>query len=161
MVQGDVANGVTDAGNPVKIGGIAQTANPTAVTTGQRVNAWFSKTGKQVVMISAPRDLVVQQHTEIASSSVETTFLTAGASGIFHDITHLTITNQTATATNITIKDATSGTTRKIIALPASGGITEDFTVPWTQTTAANNWTATSSSAAVTIDIFVQAIKSI
>jgi len=45
QVQGNVPNGATDAGNPVKIGGVASTAVPTAVTIGQRVNAWFSTNG--------------------------------------------------------------------------------------------------------------------
>lgn len=158
-VGGSVAHNVTDTGNPVKTGGLAKSTNPTKVTDGFRVNALYTLAGKQVVAMNGPRELVVQQHTEIASSSAETTIVTAGAAGVFHDITHLTITNQTAAAVNVTIKDATAGTTRKIIALAASGGITEDFSTPWTQSTTAANWTVTLSSAAVTVDIFAQVIK--
>lgn len=160
-VQGDVAHDGVDSGNPVGIGGIARTANPTAVAALDRVKAWFTTLGKLIVQLNAPRELVVIQHTQIASSSSETTILTAGAAGVFHDITAFTITNQTATAVNVTIKDATTGTTRMIIALPAAagGGWAQSFPVPIPQAAAANNWTATLSSAAVTVNVFVQAIK--
>lgn len=47
--QGNVANDAADAGNPVKIGGKASTAVPTAVTLNDRVNAWFDLNGRQVV----------------------------------------------------------------------------------------------------------------
>jgi hypothetical protein len=46
---GNVASGATDSGNPLKIGGVASTGLPTAVTAGQRVNAWFTTNGAQVV----------------------------------------------------------------------------------------------------------------
>lgn len=161
MVQGNIAHDTADSGNPVKIGGKALSTNPTAVTTGDRVNALFDLLGKQVVRLNAVRELEVHQHTEIVSSGAETTILAAGAAGVFHDITHIIITNQTATATNVTIKDSTAGTTQMVIALDASGGGISSFPVPVKQTTAANNWTATSSSAAVTLDIFIQAVKNV
>lgn len=43
---GDTAAGATDAGNPVKVGGYASSAVPTAVTAGQRVNGWFGLNGQ-------------------------------------------------------------------------------------------------------------------
>src|SRR5690348_1466472 len=49
-VAGDIANAAADSGNPLKMGGVGHTANPTAVTDGQRVNAAFDKLGKQVVV---------------------------------------------------------------------------------------------------------------
>lgn len=50
LATGDVANAATDAGNPVKIGGkAAGVTAPTAVTAGQRVNAWFGLNGGQVI----------------------------------------------------------------------------------------------------------------
>jgi len=45
-VTGAVANGQTDVGSPVKIGGFASTTAPTAVTAGQRVNAWYGLNGQ-------------------------------------------------------------------------------------------------------------------
>jgi hypothetical protein len=49
QVQGNVANGVTDAGNPVGVGGLGSGSTPTTVTTGQRVKAWFALNGAIVV----------------------------------------------------------------------------------------------------------------
>lgn len=58
FVQGNVASGVTDAGNPVEIGGLGSSSTPTAVTTGQRVKAWFGLAGNTIVGITstAPAD---------------------------------------------------------------------------------------------------------
>ena len=44
--SGDQVAGVTDGGFPVKIGGLANSTPPTAVTDGQRVNAWYDLNGR-------------------------------------------------------------------------------------------------------------------
>lgn len=160
-IGGTVAHDGADAGNPVKIGGQARTTNPTAVADADRVNFTADDLGRQVMVVGQVRDLMVHQHVQIASSSSETTILTAGAAGVFHDLTQLVITNQTATAVNVTIKDATAGTTRMIIALAASGGAVLSFPRPVTQAATATAWTATLSSAAVTVNFFTQAEKNI
>jgi hypothetical protein len=46
---GNVASGSADAGAPMKVGGRASSSLPTAVTTGQRVDAWFGTAGQLVV----------------------------------------------------------------------------------------------------------------
>src|SRR6185437_1199522 len=46
--QGNVASAATDSGNPLKIGGVFNTTQPT-VTTGQRVDAQMTARGAQVV----------------------------------------------------------------------------------------------------------------
>jgi hypothetical protein len=46
---GNVAAGTTDTGNPIKIGGVATSTVPTAVTVGQRVNAAYSLYGAAAV----------------------------------------------------------------------------------------------------------------
>lgn len=159
-VAGDVAHDAADSGNPVKVGGVARQTNPTAVADADRVNATYDDLGRQVVVLSQVRDLTGHQHTQIASSSSETTIVTAVAS-TFLDLTSLVLTNQTATAVNCTIKDSTAGTTRMIIALPASGGAVLNFPVPVTQSATNNNWTCTLSSAAVTVNIFAQFCKNV
>ena len=50
-VQGDRGHAATDRGAPVKIGGKAATSTPTAVATGDRVDAFFDEYGRQVVKI--------------------------------------------------------------------------------------------------------------
>lgn len=158
---GDVAHDAADSGNPVKVGAQARTTNPTAVADSDRVNIIADDIGRQVIVPYGVRDLVGHQHTQIASSASETTIITAGAGGVFNDLICLILTNQTATAVNVTIKDATAGTTRMIIALAASGGAVIPFPAPVKQAAAANNWTATLSSAAVTVNIFAQYVANV
>ena len=49
---GDVAHDASDSGNPVKIGGKAATSTPTAVSAGDRVNAYFDANGRLVVNLA-------------------------------------------------------------------------------------------------------------
>lgn len=155
---GNVAHDAVDSGAPIKVGGIARQANPTAVAALDRVDASFDDLGRQVVVLNQVRDLVVQQGTTI-STTTETTILTAGAAGVFHDITLLMITNTSATAVRVDIRDATAGTIRFSVAIAANGGAVIPFAVPLVQTTVASNWTATLSGAVTDIRIFVQAVK--
>ena len=49
QTAGDIAHDAADSGNPVKIGGKAATSAPTAVSAGDRVNAYFDANGRLVV----------------------------------------------------------------------------------------------------------------
>lgn len=51
-VGGAVAAGAADFGNPVKVGGLAATTSPGAVSAGQRTNASFDIYGRQQVAIA-------------------------------------------------------------------------------------------------------------
>lgn len=162
QVVGNVASGSTDSGNPVKIGGLAKTANPTAVTDGQRVNAIFDKLGKQVV-VGAIRDLKAVQNTTITSSTSETTIVTAGGASVFCDLYGLVITNTSATECEVTIKDATAGTTRLAFKVPANDTrgfmLPVDSAVP--QASANNNWTATCGASVASIKISALYVKNL
>jgi hypothetical protein len=150
---GDVASGSSDSGNPLKIGGLAKTVNPTAVADGQRVNGTFDKQGK-LIAVGAIRQLKGVQKTSITTTT-ETTVVTAGGANVFNDVYAIVVTNKSATAVFVDFKDATAGTTRLTLAAPASD--TRGFTVPvdsaMVQAVAANNWTATVSSAVTSIEI--------
>lgn len=153
--QGDVANDGVDAGNPVKIGGQARIGSfPTAVAQGDRVNATFDKYGRMLVR-SNQREIRGSQKTTITSSTAETTIVTAGGAAVFNDLHGLILTNTSASACNVTIKDATGGTTRLIFAVPA--GETRGFMLPSAdghkQATANNNWTATCSASVASLEI--------
>lgn len=137
---GDVAHDSVDSGNPVKIGGKALTANPTAVATGDRVQATFDTVGRIVPTNTHVRALVGHQTTTITSSTAETTFVSAIAS-TFCDLSTLSITNKSASSTVVTIRDATAGTTRMVHNIPAGGGMVLSFPTPIPQTTVNNNWT--------------------
>jgi hypothetical protein len=153
LVGGDVANAATDGGNPVKIGGVAKTGNPVAVADGQRVNAVFDKQGKMITT-SAIRQLKGVQKTSITTNT-ETTVVTAGAATVFQDVYAIIVTNKSATPVSVDFRDATAGTIRMTLAAPAND--TRGFTVTvdsaMVQAVAANNWTATVSSAVTSIEI--------
>lgn len=98
-----------------------------------------------------------KQFTTITTSTSETTIVTAGAAGIFRDVNKLVCANISASQCNVTIKDATAGSTVDVIAVPA--GETRGWTLPIDsaepQTTAANNWTATCSASITSMLIAV------
>ena len=161
-VGGDTANASADANNPVKIGGVARLAVatlPTAVTSGQRVNASFDKQGRQIC-IGATRECKGDQKTSI-STTTETTIITAGGAGVFNDLYGILVCNKSATTVFIDIRDTTAGSVMMTLAAPASDmrGFTLTIDSAMAQTTANTNWTATLSGAASSIEItafFVQ-----
>jgi hypothetical protein len=161
LVAGDTASGATDGGFPIKIGGVARTSNPTAVTNGQRVNASFDKLGK-LIAVGAIRDLKGVQKTSITTTS-ETTVVTAGGAGVFNDVYAIVVTNKSATGVSVDFKDATAGTTRMTLYAPATD--TRGFTVAvdsaMVQAVAANNWTATVSAAVTSIEITMLYVSNI
>lgn len=153
-VVGTVAHDGVDSGNPQKIGLQARTTWPAAVSDADRVNAIGDKYGRTIV-VNTPRELRSRQVTTIASSTSETTIITAGGAGVFRDAFLFVITNTSATACNVTIRDATAGSVVVTLAIPA--GQTVGFALPSgdaiKQTAAANNWTATCSASVASIVI--------
>lgn len=160
-MSGPTTSGSSITANPITEGGQAKTANPTAVSDGQVVNATFDKLGKQVV-VGSIRDLKVQQQTTITASTSETTVLTAVAS-TFLDVYGVIIANSSATVEMVTFKDSTAGTTRFTIMIPA--GETRGFTLTESaalvQATVNNNWTATCGTSLTNIFITMLAVKNI
>lgn len=162
VVIGDVLH--DDAENalaPVKIGGVARTTNPTAVASGDRTHAIFDDVGRQVVILGHVRDLITNANITITSSTSETTLLAAGGSGVFHDVTSLVLSNSSASATNVSIRDATGGTVRMVVRVNAGSVVLLTFDVPFTQVTANNNWTAQCGTSVASVNIFVNAIKNV
>jgi len=145
---GQGATAATAPANAVQAGGVAATANPTAVTGGQMVGEMTDKLGKQVTVAEAPREMRACQYTQLSSTG-ETTVVTAGAAGVFNDIYSVDIDTGGTVAATITLKDATGGSTRKIYNYPAGAAaqpsIHHVYTPPWPQTTSAANWTMTNS----------------
>lgn len=160
QVQGNVASGAADSGKPVKIGAVGHTAQPTAVTDGQRVDTVADKVGRLVITNMQVRDLKTNNRTSI-SSTTETTVLAAVAS-TFLDITQIIITNTSTTKdANVDFRDSTGGTIRVTIHAPALATTVVNFADILTQATVNNNWTAQSDSATATLAITVLAIKNI
>lgn len=157
---GNVANDGVDSGNPIKIGGIARTTNPTAVADADRVNAMFDKVGRQVMVLASPRALTTHATTTI-STTTETTILAAGGAGVFHDVTQIVLSNTSQSSVRVDIRDATSGTIRLSVGLAPKGGAVIPFNVPLVQASANNNWRATLSTAVTDVRIFIQAVKNV
>lgn len=153
VVAGDIAAAASDSGNPVKIGGAANSAVPTKVTAGQRANAWIGLRGEQVA-VGNTRENKGVTHTTITSSTAETTIIAAVAS-TFLDLYGLILANTGATTTSVTIKDSTAGTTRAIIEVPTLE--TRGFMLPVDsaipQATVNNNWTATCGSSTASLEV--------
>ena len=146
---------------PVTTGGLAKTGNPAVVDDGDVVNALHDKLGKRI-SIPALRELKAIQTTTITGTS-ETTIVTAGGAGVFKDLYRLIITNSSATAVTVAIKDATAGATRYTFAVPAGAtvGFSADAGSAAVQSAAANNWTATVSGAVSSILITAETVANL
>lgn len=153
QVVGNVASDSVDSGNPVKIGAVARTSLITAVANADRVDLMSNRYG-ELTTIHAIREQRGNQVTTITTSVAETTIATAVV-GNFIDIYGLIVTNTSPTAVNVAIKDATLGTTRLNIAVPANE--TRGFMLPASdghkQATINNNWTATVSASVTSVII--------
>lgn len=159
-IGGITAVNTTSTGNPEYNGGIAVVGtNPTKATTGQRTGMATDAIGRFIPSNTQERTLTGFQTTTIVNSSAATTIITAGAAGVFNDITHLSITNGTATACTATL--ISNGVTIGVWALGASGGISLQFPTPLAQLTAAQSWTITLSVATVTAYINAGYVKNI
>lgn len=143
-------------------GFIASTANPSAATAGNMVGGMADKLGRQVVVVGQVRDLKGNQVTTITSSTSETTVVTAVAS-TFLDVYGCIVVNSSATATNVTFKDSTAGTTQFNVYVPA--GETRGFMLPssdgFKQTTVNTNWTATCGTSVASVIITMLYVKNI
>jgi len=160
QMEGAAAHDSAVSGNPLLEGGEARTTNPTAVTDGDAVRAMHDDLGRRVVAPHAPRDLTVHQQTTI-TTTVEATILAAGAAGVFRDLVHIIISNDdNNNEATVTIRDATAGTTRLVLAAARSGGgASITFPVPLKQATAANVWSAQLDVATTSIHITVVAVE--
>jgi len=156
-IVGNVGSGSTDSGNPVKIGGVANTANPAAVANGQRVNASFDPLGKQIVRANGPRGVFVNGNVS-ATTTVSTLVLAAGSAGVFNDLTKIVITNSSATAT---VVDILSGATVVMsLALAANGGAVIDLSgAPLAQPVSATAWNVRANTAVTALYAFFQAVQ--
>jgi len=148
----DAAQGGTPPANAVQISSIAATALPTAATATDTVVPMADKYGRAVTLPQAPRDLIGA--VSVQNTGVSGTLVGQIAS-TFVDITNLILTNETGTATVVSISD---GTTTYKFALAANGGGVFPFSPPLPAATVNTNWTI-SNSASSTIDAVVTYVK--
>ena len=151
QVVGTVAHDSPDSGNPVKVGGVARTANPTAAAAGDRVDIFCDDLGKPVVYPIAPRDRIVAVPRLSLTNATETTLI-AQSAGVFRDLVQLILSNESATEVRVDFRDTTAGAVAFSIDLyPDGGGAVIPFRVPWPQTTVNTNWTVQCSTGVTTV----------
>lgn len=133
-VVGDAAHDSPIAGNPVRIGARALSADFTAVATGDTTDIIASLLGKAVVL---PYALPGSTWNYAAASGgiVNTTGVTAKAAagaGVRNYITHVDVVNGHATvSTDVQIRDGASGTVLwRGFAQAAGGGVSAEFNPP-------------------------------
>lgn len=160
-VIGNTGSGSAISAAPVTVGGQAKTANPTAVTDGQVVNATYDKLGKQVV-VGSIRDLKADAALTLTASTTETTLIAAIAA-TFNDLYGLIVTNISATACEVIFRDVAAGTARFSIHVPA--GDTRGFMLPesaaYKQATVNTAWTAQCVTSVSSIKINALYVKNI
>lgn len=140
IAVGDIASDGADTGSaPLKIGGIARTANPTAVAAGDRVSFTSDDLGRQLMRPVQVRDLIVTARASV-SNGTETTLLAASA-GSFHDLIYLMAANNSDAAVSLDIRCTTGGNVVMTIQIPASGTAGVSLPVPMPQDATGNNWT--------------------
>jgi hypothetical protein len=158
VIGGNVAHDAADAGSPVKIGAkaIAALSGATLVAAADRSDAQADLDG--AILVRADRalgDLVVGNASNTDGSSTEV--LAAGAAGVKHYITDVTITNTSASNIYVELKDNT--TVKWRFPVPATGGVTHHFASPLAGT-AATAWNFDPSAAATTVYCSVAGFKS-
>lgn len=136
-----VADAVDDGSAPVQVGGIARTANPTAVAGGDVVKSTHDDLGRAVSRPVQVRDLIATAYVSISNGD-ETVLLAAGASGVFHDLIYVLGTNNSDAAVTVALRDSTAGNIKTSIRIPANGTAGVSTLVPIPQDEALSVWTA-------------------
>jgi hypothetical protein len=157
-VSGDTAHDAVDAGEPVKIGAkaIAALSGATLVAAADRSNAYSDLDGAIIVRGQyALGDLVNGNASNTDGTSTQV--LAAGAAGIKHYITDVTITNTSASNIYVELKDG--ATTKWTFPVPANSGVVKSFQSPLGGT-AATAWNFDPSAAATTVYCSVSGFKS-
>lgn len=140
MQVGNIAHDGVDAGNPVKIGGKAVSAEPAAVSAADRANFITDLVGKLIVLPYAnPENFVSGAITSAMTGTTTTSLIAAPASGLRNYITTIICSNSHATVgTDIIIQDGSGGTT--LLTIPAAavyGGAVITLPTPLRQPTTA------------------------
>ena len=123
---GTAAQGAAASGNPVFVGGVAKTAQPTARTDGQMVAELFDKVGRGVIRQGQVRDLT-DLNAQVALTGTPETTLVAAVAATFNDLQALEIASTAAfsgtpTGVRLDFRDVAAGTVRFSVSLPAAGG---------------------------------------
>lgn len=140
--NGHVAHDAVDSGNPLKVGGRARTANIASVAQDDRVDFVSDKNGRQIIVAGCQRELRDSAvNASAITNTTETTIIAAVASE-FHDIESIIISNSSAVATLVQIRDVAAGTVLINIYSPAGSTVGVSIPNGLPQTTVNTAWTA-------------------
>ena len=136
-----VADAADDGNAPIQIGGIARTANPTAVAANDVVKSTHDDLGRQLVRPVQVRDLTITAYATFATGT-EATLLAASA-GSFHDLIYVLASNNSTAAVGIDIRPVTAGNIVMHLEIPANGvvGVAAPVPIPQSASDTGNNWT--------------------
>jgi hypothetical protein len=146
-----LATGVTlhdsadDGDAPLKVGGVAVQANPTAVAGGDRVRFTADDLGRQITRPVQVRDLIKTAY--VTEDEVGEVVLLAGASGEYHDLIYVLAANESTAAINLDFRQTTGGTVQMSLEVPANGTAGVSLAVPIPQDHADATWTVQNSAA--------------
>ena len=133
------ADTADDGSAPVQIGGIARTANPTAVAANDVVKSTHDDLGRQIMRPLQVRDLTKTAYVSVTSGT-ETTLL-AGVAGAYLDCIMLVGSNNSDAAVSVDVRAVTAGSIIHTLRIPANGTAGWAPVVPWPQDETGNNWT--------------------
>jgi hypothetical protein len=123
---GSVANDAVDAGNPLKVGGVATVlAGQTAVAAGDRANHAMTTRGQALVALAG--GALWTKSSTVLNTPVKTKLIYTGAA----QVGRVSITNVDATACYCYVYDGTSNVAGVLIDMfyvPASGTAVRDYT---------------------------------
>ena len=149
-----VAEDTASTANPLIVGGVVRTALPAAtVVAGDAVRSTFSRSGQLVCKQFAPGDLDFVVNTTVTTAT-QTAIRAAQGTDIRQNVTQITYQNTNATATTLTIQDASA--TLIAISVPASMTLAEQLTFPTPLRGTANaalNYTAGTTGASILLNV--------
>ena len=159
--NGHVAHDGIDSGNPLKMGGRARTSNITSVAQDDRVDAIFDKNGRQIIVAGCQRELRDSAvNASAITNTTETTIIAAVASE-FHDIESIIISNSSAVATLVQIRDVAAGTVIMNIYSPAGSTVGASIPNGLPQTTVNTAWTAQAVTTASSLFVTMTYVKNV
>ena len=149
-----VAEDTASTANPLIVGGVVRTALPVVgIIAGDAVRSTFSRSGQLVCKEFAPGDLDFIVNTTVTTAT-QTAIRAAQGTDIRQNVTQITYQNTNATATTLTIQDASA--TLIAISVPASMTLAEQLTFPTPLRGTANaalNYTAGTTGASILLNV--------
>ena len=140
VATGPTAVDAADDGTaPVQTGGIARTANPTAVAGGDVVKSTHDDLGRQVTRPIQVRDLVKTAYATV--TNVTETTLLAGTASAYNDLIFVKFSNQSTAAVNVAIRSSTAGTIVDTFSIGANATVGYAPKVPIPANELASAWT--------------------